>query len=664
VERRWKLALAIAVVVGLPGVVPDDSPVVRSRTEEGLWTELAIGPFGGPGSGMAYDSQSDRTIVFAQGETFALNRAASKWVKLDTSPRPQAMGLLTYDSESDRSVLFGGGSGRETWAFDLDRNAWTNVTGEPAPGVHRRGSLVYDSQSDRVILFGGGDASPTNDTWSFDLNTNTWTDMNPAVRPPARSLAAGAYDPQSDRTIVCGGLTGSGSAQDRWAYDFENNTWSLLDGTSCGFYGHTMSYDTRRGQMVLYTGGGGFGSSNVYVYDSVAGSWMLLNRTRVPMGRTEPSVAYDAVADKLILFGGELGLDDSWAYDFSTDRWDLISWGTPPQNLHGLAYDSQSDRTLLVGGLGCGDRTWAYDLQADAWTNMRPELQYWTGSPTRSVVYHSSLDRVICFDGRTLAYDFETNIWTDMHANPPSPWSNPGQSGFAMAYDTESDRVILTGGVSNPGGAMRGTWAFDSAVWRNMNPEPSPPGRTSFAIAYDSESDRVVLFGGEADAFTILGDTWTYDVNENRWLNMSPAGGPFARKSAAATYDAQSDRTIMFGGTNAVGVPLNDTWAYDLNTNTWTNLTSPVNPSWRYYGHFMAYDSNADRVILFGGSPAAAASRLTWGFEVGVLPRTPTSPGAPLDLTYLIIAIAGGLALFSAVLLLSAWRKTRRPPVS
>ncbi len=485
------------------------------------------------------------------------------------------------------------------------------------------------------------------------------------MSPAERYLAAMVYDTQLDRIVLCGGITNAGYGYDGWAYDLRNNTWASASGAACGLYGAAMTYDTLRDRILMYGGGGSCCASELLAYDSISGQWTLVSRTAKPMGRSQMFIAYDPGSNQLIMFGGMSGsdLDDTWTYNFSTNRWDVLSWGTPGYLFHGLAYDAQSDRTILVAGFGCADRTWAYDFRADRWTNMKPDLPYGTSSPQRAVAYDTSLDRVICFDGRTVAYDFDSNTWTDLHANPPSNLGYPGQSGFEMAYDSESDRVILVGGISGFGREIGDTWGFDSAVWTNLTPSGSPPARSFPAIAYDSESDRIVMFGGDGSAHTTLGDTWAYDYNSNRWTNLSSAVGPSARSNAAAAYDRQSDRVVLFGGSTESGWA-NDTWAYDLNTNTWTNLTSGDNPLWRGYGHAMAYDSHADRTILFGGSAPNGVTHLTWGFELGSLERLRPPGSTEQDLTYVVGIVVAGVIVALTVFLFVSWRRSRKPPAT
>src|SRR2546421_10262771 len=121
-----------------------------------------------------------------------------------------------------------------------------------------------------------------------------------------------------------------------------------------------------------------------------------------------------------------------------------------------------------------------------------------------------------------------------------------------------------------------------------MNPGIAPPARAFHAMAYDSQSDRVILFSGAYPAgntTALLNDTWAYDFNTNTWANMNPGNAPPARAFQAMAYDSQSDRVILFSGVDLAGnttILLNDTWAYDFNANTWTNMTAGHAPPCRH----------------------------------------------------------------------------------
>ncbi len=146
-----------------------------------------------------------------------------------------------------------------------------------------------------------------------------------------------------------------------------------------------------------------------------------------------------------------------------------------------------------------------------------------------------------------------------------------------MAYDAESDRLVLF--VEWTGVPDNETWAYDfnTNTWTKMLVITRPSPRHSHAMAYDAESDRVVLFGGHLPSGVHSDETWAYDFNTNTWTNMEPPTQPLKLAAHNLAYDAESDKVVLFGG-DTNGVLSDETWAYDLNANTWTDL-SPVQES-------------------------------------------------------------------------------------
>src|SRR5438552_3695161 len=360
-----------------------------------------------------------------------------------------------------------------------------------------------------------------------------------------------------------------------------------------------------------------------------------------PPGHYPPAVAYDSASARVLRFSGSnfATPNDTWPSDFNVNNWTRMdSPATPPPRIYdAVTDDAPSDRVILFGGEDTtavlGD-TWAYDFNSNGWTNADPPTR-----PVRrvyhAVAYYSESDRVILFGGSgngdvfndTWAYDFNLNTWTDMDpAIRPPP-----RYGHAMAYDSQSDRVILFSGYGLNGKYFDDTWAYDfnANKWTNKDPFPKPPMRYCHATAYDAQSDRVILFGGDL-AGGLFNDTWAYDFNTNAWTDMAPGLSPPATLCDAMAYDSESDRVILFGGyVSGVGVS-NDTWAYNFNTNTWTDMNPLVKPPGRYY-HATAYDSASDRVILFGGYDSGSNFNDTWAYDFNTNAWTNMDHPVPLS---------------------------------
>jgi len=165
-----------------------------------------------------------------------------------------------------------------------------------------------------------------------------------------------------------------------------------------------------------------------------------------------------------------------------------------------------------------------------------------------------------------------------------------------MTYDSESDRVILFGGLHDGAIYSDETWTYDFNTnnWTLMTPSSHPSGRFEAHMTYDSESDRVIMAGGWGASGT-QDDTWAYDFNTDTWTPMIPVGGPSV--IGALVYDSASDNVISFWGESTPG---QETWTYDFNTNTWTQRMPLRSPPVRERP-YLAYDNESDVNILFGG---------------------------------------------------------------
>jgi hypothetical protein len=226
---------------------------------------------------------------------------------------------------------------------------------------------------------------------------------------------------------------------------------------------------------------------------------------------------------------------------------------------------------------------------------------------TDGLGFDAESNRVVVADGKTtVAWDPSSGAWEDMAAPGPT-----GMLGARTAYDAQADRLIKFGGWDPLNDE---TWAydFDANTWSEMSPEEHPVAGNFQAMAYDARSDRVILFGGADRVDVALPDTWAYDYESDTWTLMSPATSPPPRYYSTMVYDDSNDRTILFAGTDQwASATLGDTWAYDHDADTWTQIDAP-GPTVRAW-HAMAYDADSKSVVAFGGGlDRVAVTDETW----------------------------------------------------
>jgi N-acetylneuraminic acid mutarotase len=174
-------------------------------------------------------------------------------------------------------------------------------------------------------------------------------------------------------------------------------------------------------------------------------------------------------------------------------------------------------------------------------------------------------------------------------------------------------------------------------TWAKLNPSGTlPVGRDSQAVAYDSSEGLMMVFGGR-NSTGFLDDTWAYEPTTNTWTELSPSGTAPSPRTCSMAYDPATHRLILFGGFNG-DIFFNDTWAYDRKANTWTNLNpSGMLPPARML-HAMAYDPVTGRVIMFGGEDRAGDSpnntgglfNDTWAYDPAANTWTELKPSGAL----------------------------------
>jgi|RhiMetdeSRZDD1v2_1073273.scaffolds.fasta_scaffold06161_9 hypothetical protein len=94
-----------------------------------------------------------------------------------------------------------------------------------------------------------------------------------------------------------------------------------------------------------------------------------------------------------------------------------------------------------------------------------------------------------------------------------------------------------------------------------------------------------------------------------RWIQKQDMG-PSPRYAFSMAYDSNSNRVTLFGGANEQVEVQNDTWEWV--DQLWIQVadTGPIRG-----GHDMAYDSKRDRIILFGGTDNVVYKNDTWEWD-------------------------------------------------
>lgn len=182
--------------------------------------------------------------------------------------------------------------------------------------------------------------------------------------------------------------------------------------------------------------------------------------------------------------------------------------------------------------------------------------------------------------------------------------------------------------------------------WIQQNPATVPAARSDASITYDASRNKVVMFGGKNASGTALSETWTYDGTN--WTKLTVSPSPSARSGGALAYNAATSTVILFGGYTGTSY-LNDTWSW--NGTAWSQLTPGTSPGIRAFTS-VAYDTPRSTIVLFGGqtssNPTVLNETWTWNGTTWSKKTPATSPparylaSAAYDLATTNVVLFGG----------------------
>lgn len=341
--------------------------------------------------------------------------------------------------------------------------------------------------------------------------------------------------------------------------------------------------------------------------------WFQLHPTGGPPAPRGPgangTVGYDVAHNRLLFFGGVtaegVSLNDTWVLlnadgTTGTPQWmQLATANTPaPHKGQAGAYDAATNRLIVYGGcLGvCTPLdnsvyvlTHANGLGgAPTWQQLHP---FGGPPPSRTsftAVYDPTSNRLMIFGGENTLGARYNDTWVLTHANGlggvsawihliPSDDLPPARKFHAAVYLPTTNQMLIYGGDSRSSPWLNDLWVLSNAnglggspVWSQLTPASAvPAARVTPALVYDQAHNQLFLYGGSHPGGS-LDDSWTL-TNANglggipEWHQLEPSGTtPAPRASPLAAYNPANQRLIVYGGATSSEGLLNDLWVLAL----------------------------------------------------------------------------------------------------
>lgn len=267
-----------------------------------------------------------------------------------------------------------------------------------------------------------------------------------------------------------------------------------------GFQHTEMAFDPVAGKVILFGGNGPSGISSD-TWEWSGGDWVRLSPATTPPARYGHRMVYDSVRQEIVMFGGyrngELG--DTWV--FKNGNWTEKTPAVAPDSRYyaNMVFDAHPDRqkVVLFGGAGTGANTWLWD--GTTWQ----ELDTPTDPPnyhSAGITYDAVRQEVVMFNGQGQTWTFDGANWTQK-----SPVNEPsGRYGSRLVFDPVRNESILIAGEGR-----NDVWAWNGVNW--LRRDGVTIQRWYFGAVWDSARSRVVLFGGDTPGDNYTADTLLWD---------------------------------------------------------------------------------------------------------------------------------------------------------
>ncbi|MCG8608335.1 T9SS type A sorting domain-containing protein [bacterium] len=163
--------------------------------------------------------------------------------------------------------------------------------------------------------------------------------------------------------------------------------------------------------------------------------------------------------------------------------------------------------------------------------------------------------------------------------------------------------------------------------------ESVPRPRTNATAIYDTQSHRMILFGGRTQGREDLNDIWAFELASRTWTELIPVQGsePAPRRTPNSVYDSDNHVMVIWSGQTG-SATLNDVWTYRFDTNVWTEWQPPDPKPKMRYGAASLFDPMAKELVTFAGFTSSGRFNDSWRLNLQGNMWTEVTPSENLPL--------------------------------
>ncbi|QZE14628.1 galactose oxidase [Halosquirtibacter laminarini] len=284
---------------------------------------------------------------------------------------------LGFGDDDRNNDTYADGYLKDFWMYNPSKNSWTQI--QDFPGVARTGAVSFASNNSGYVGTGWDGDYRLKDFYKYDVNSGTWTKIDDFMGTARRNAVAFTID---NKGYVGTGFDGN-DQKDFYKYDTQTQQWSKVsslgsdpNGGSGGSKRQGATAFVLNNQGYVLTGfSNGIAANDVYAYDAENDTWTKkrdldwddneLENIAV-MRKNAISFVMDGTAYVGLGFNNGIQ-NDIWYYDEKNDDWEEKEKFEGSARENAVAFTLNGEGYIALGSNGSYDfdDIWKYQPWAE-----------------------------------------------------------------------------------------------------------------------------------------------------------------------------------------------------------------------------------------------------------------------------------------------------------
>ena len=207
-------------------------------------------------------------------------------------------------------------------------------------------------------------------------------------------------------------------------------------------------------------------------------------------------------------------------------------------------------------------------------------------------------------------YDNKTKKWADISdASTGVAFLSPNNSAEMVYIENGEKSLYVFGGkfgsdISEEDKAALYKFDITTSTWSRLINQIMPPSRTKHNLVPFSNT-HIYLFGGETSDGKPINDLWVFDIALKKWekINFPLLDQKLDHQAVTASKDGRY--IYIYGGQTADGIASTKFMVYDTELNYFKELAeigTPTGTEFNRFGHQLVSAKNGSVILLIGGS--------------------------------------------------------------